>query len=218
MNKKAIILLSGGLDSLVALDIISKECDVVKSLTFDYGQKSAQEEILAAKKIAKEYNIDNEVIELQFLKEITNNALTNEANQNFGELKSVWVPNRNGLFLNIAACYCDSKDIDFIAFGANKEESGSFSDNRNEYVELTNSSFEYSTLKKPIVIAPCSNMNKIDLVNYMIDNNIDFDLIKSCYRNEKETNKKHCGECMSCKLLYNAILNSKKPELIKEVF
>ena len=144
--------------------------------------------------------------------------MTNEANQNFGELKSVLVPNRNGLFLNIAACYCDSKDIDFIAFGANKEESGSFTDNRNEYVELTNSSFEYSTLKKPIVIAPCSNMNKIDLVNYMIDNNIDFDLIKSCYRNEKEMNKKHCGECMSCKLLYNAILNSKKPELIKEVF
>ena len=204
MNKKAIVLLSGGLDSLVALDIVLKEFEVVETLTFDYGQKSAEEERSAAKEIAKKYQINNKVIKLPFLKEITNNALTDDNNSSFNELKSVWVPNRNGLFLNIAACYWDSQDIDVIVFGANKEESGSFSDNKNEYVEICNSSFEYSTLKKPIVLAPCSNMNKIDLVNYMIDNNISFDLIKSCYRNQKELNKKHCSECMSCKLLYNA--------------
>ena len=57
MLKKAIVLLSGGLDSLVALDIVLNEYEVVNSLTFDYGQKSAQEEILAAKKIAKKYNL-----------------------------------------------------------------------------------------------------------------------------------------------------------------
>ena len=215
---KAIILLSGGLDSLVALDIISKKHSVVLALTFNYGQKSFIEEEFAAKEISKIYNIEHKVIDLQFLAEITNNSLTDENKEDFNELKSVWVPNRNGLFLNIAACYCESFDIDYIVFGANKEESGKFSDNKPEYVEISNKSFKYSTLIHPKIIAPCSNMNKIDLVNYMIDNNISFGLIKSCYQNIYKTNKKHCGKCMSCKLLYNALKNSKKPELIKEIF
>ena len=49
-------------------------------------------------------------------------------------------------------------------------------------------------------------VTKIDLVNYMIDNNLDFSLIKSCYQNINNTNKKHCATCMSCKYLYSAIL------------
>lgn len=217
MNK-AVILLSGGLDSLVALDIVSKKYDVMLALTFDYGQKSFLEEESAAKEIAKKYNIEQKTIKLPFLAEITNNSLTQEDKNDFDDLKSVWVSNRNGLFLNIAACYCESFDIDYIVFGANKEESGKFSDNKPEYVEIATKSFKYSTQKHPEVLAPCAGMDKTDLVNYMIDNNISFDLIKSCYQNIKKTNKKHCARCMSCKLLYNAIMNSKKPELIKEIF
>ena len=217
MNK-AVILLSGGLDSLVALDIASRKYDIVLALTFNYGQKSFLEEENSAREISKLYNIKHKTIELPFLAEITNNSLTVEDKTDFSELRSVWVSNRNGLFLNIAACYCESYDIDYIVFGANKEESGKFSDNKPEYVEITNQSFKYSTQKHPEVIAPCCNMNKVDLVNYMIENNISFELIKSCYQNIKNTNKKHCAQCMSCKLLYNAIMNSKKPELIKEIF
>ncbi len=217
MNK-AIVLLSGGLDSLVALDIASKKYEVVLALTFDYGQKSFNEEKKAAKEISKIYNIEQKTIKLPFLAEITNNSLTREEKTDLNDLKSVWVSNRNGLFLNIAACYCESFDIDYIIFGANKEESGKFSDNKPEYVEIATKSFLYSTQKHPQVIAPCCEMDKIDLVNYMIDNNLSFELIKSCYQNINKTDKKHCLECMSCKLLYNAIIKSKKPELAKEIF
>lgn len=217
MNK-GIVLLSGGLDSLVALDIATKEMDIVLALTFDYSQKAVDEEIEATQKICKLYNIEHKIIKLPFLAEITNNALTNDNNKQFNELESVWIPNRNGLFLNIAASYCDSKDIDYIIFGANKEESGSFSDNKPEYINISDKCFEFSTMKHPKIYAPCSDMTKIDLVNYMIDNDISFSLIKSCYRNKNELNKKHCNECMSCKLLYNAIMNSKKKELIGEIF
>lgn len=215
---KGVVLLSGGLDSLVALDIATKKMDIVLALTFDYSQKAFEEEYTAAKKICDLYKIEHKTIKLPFLSEITNNALTNENNKNFNELKSVWIPNRNGLFLNIAASFCDALDIDYIIFGANKEESGSFSDNKPEYIKISDESFKYSTLKHPTIFAPCSDMTKIDLVNYMIDNNIDFSLIKSCYQNKKETNKKHCAKCMSCKLLYNAILNSKNKDLIGEIF
>ena len=56
------------------------------------------------------------------------------------------------------------------------------------------------------------------MINYAIDNKLPLNLIKSCYNSSLLTNKKHCGKCMSCKLLYNAIKESKKPELIKEIF
>ena len=217
MNK-AVVLLSGGLDSFVALDIANKKYNVVLTLTFDYGQKAYKEEALAAKKISERYNIENKIIKLDFLSSITNNSLTDDNKNDFNELKSVWVPNRNGLFLNIAACYCDSEDIDCIIFGANKEEGRDFSDNTRDYIKISNECFKYSTLKHPSIVAPCSDMNKIDMVNYMIDNNLPFDLIKSCYDSKKNTNKKHCLNCMSCKLLYNAIKNSKNPDLIKEIF
>ena len=217
MNK-AVILLSGGLDSFVALDIASKKYDIVLALTFDYGQKAFREEKKASGLICKKYNIEQKNIKLPFLKEITNNSLVCEEKNDYDELKSVWVPNRNGLFLNVAASFCDSLNIDYIVFGANKEESGKFSDNRAEYVDNINECFSFSTLKHPKVIAPCAGMNKIDLVNYMIDNNLSFELIKSCYQNFKNTNKKHCKTCMSCKLLYNAIVNSKKPEIVKDIF
>ena len=102
MNK-AVILLSGGLDSFVALDIAVKNYDVVLALTFDYGQKAFLEEEKAAIEISNKYNIEQKTIQLPFLGEITNNALTDEDNKNLNELTSVWIPNRNGLFLNIAS-------------------------------------------------------------------------------------------------------------------
>lgn len=215
---KAIILLSGGLDSLVALDIAIKKIDNISALFFDYGQKACDEEYVAAYNISKKYSIELIKIKLPFLKEITKNSLVCENENNFNDLKSVWVPNRNGLFINIAASYCDALDCDYIIFGANKEESRDFADNKKGFIEVLNDCLEYSTLKHPKIIAPCADMTKVDLVNYMIDNNLDFDLIKSCYQNFEKTNKKHCCECMSCKLLYNAILNSKNPNLAKEIF
>ena len=214
----AIILLSGGLDSFVSLDIAYKKFDEIFALFFNYGQKAYQEEKDAVEKITKHYQINYKEIELPFLNAITLNALTDKNNNNYSELNSVWIPNRNGLFLNIAGCYCDSLNYDSIVIGVNKEEAGKFSDNKNEFIEVITKSFEYSTMKKPKVIAPCSNMTKVDLVNYMIDNDLDFNLIKSCYQNANVTKKKHCNNCMSCNLLFNAIINSKKPELIKEVF
>lgn len=217
MNKKGIILLSGGLDSLISLDIARKSCDIAQALTFNYGQKAFEDEKEAAEKIAAFYNIPLEIIELPFLKNITTNALTDPKNDNFNDLASVWIPNRNGLFLNIAACYCDKFNYDYIIFGANAQEGAAFSDNTTEYAEISNEFFKYSTQKHPTILAPCIEFDKIQIINYAIDNNLNLNLIKSCY-NKTQGAKKHCGECMSCKHLYNAILKSKKPELIKEIF
>ena len=214
---KGIILLSGGLDSLVSLDIAKKDIDIKLALFFNYGQRAFNEEKQAAFDIAEYYKIKLVFIDLPFLKELSKCPLTG-----FGDdltnLNSVWIPNRNGLFLNIAACYCDKLNYDYIIFGANKEEGRDFPDNTGEYVEIANDFFKFSTMSKPKVYAPCLQFDKIQIINYAIDNNVPLKFLKSCYNSSSNTGKKHCGECLSCKLLKNAIQKSKRPELIEELF
>ena len=218
MTKNAVVLISGGLDSLVSIDIAKKEFNIKFGLNFNYGQKAFVEENEASLEIAKFYNFELKTLELPFLKDITSNALTDANNCNFNDFNSVWIPNRNGLFINIAASYCDKFDIENIIFGANLEEAQNFCDNSDDFIQSINQELYYSTLIKPKVIAPCQNYNKVDIINYSIDNNLPVNLIKSCYNSSKISGAKHCGSCMSCKYLKNAIEKSKNPNLIKEIF
>ena len=119
---KALILLSGGLDSFAALGCFKDKYGIELALTFDYGQKSVIQEIEASKRISDFYGIKHNVITLSWLKEITKTALVAEKEIPTTELgtkesaQKVWVPNRNGLFLNIAACFADSFGFDYIIF------------------------------------------------------------------------------------------------------
>jgi len=217
MKKTGIILLSGGLDSYISLDIAIKQINIKTALTFNYGQKAFEDELFSSKKMCKLYNIKQEIIELPFLKKITKNALTEKKNNNFNDVPSIWIPNRNGLFLNIAACFCDKYKFDYIVFGANKEEARHFPDNSEDFINLADQYLTKATIQKPKVIAPCLQFDKIQIINYAIDNNLDLRIIKSCYDSKKH-NKKHCGMCKSCKLLLEGLKKSKNPELIKDIF
>lgn len=206
---KSIVLLSGGLDSLVSLGLKKDELNVSLALTFDYGQKSAQSEIEASRKICEYYNIEHVVIKLDWLKNITNTSLVSEDEVPTGEelkdanqsMKSVWVPNRNGLFLNIAGSYADSYGFDYILIGANKEEAQTFSDNTQEFIDAINKEFEYSTQKMSKVVAPLINHVKNDIVMLALKAGIPLELTRSCYQG----GEKHCGICESCVRLKNAL-------------
>lgn len=224
---KSIILLSGGLDSLVSLGLAKKEYNIELALTFDYGQKSVEKEIAASKKICGHYNIEHKVIKLDWLKEITQTALVSEkdiplttledlSSDEFVEKSaaSVWVPNRNGAFLNIAAAYADSYGYDYIIFGANKEEGTTFPDNTQEFIDRINSAFEYSTQKQPKAYAPLINLSKNDIVKSAIEHNIPLELTRSCY----STKDKHCGFCESCVRLKRALVENNCENIIKVLF
>lgn len=206
---KSIILLSGGLDSLVSLGLKINELNITTALTFDYGQKSAAKEIEASKKICEYYKIDHKVIKLDFLKEITRTALVSDNEVPTGKeledetqsAKAVWVPNRNGLFLNIAGSFAESYDFDYILIGANKEEGQTFPDNTQEFINSVNQEFEYSTMTKTKVVAPLINCNKNDIVMLALKNNIPLELTMSCYQG----GDKNCGICESCTRLKNAL-------------
>lgn len=213
---RGIILLSGGLDSLVSLGL--GEYSVELALTFDYGQKSAKYEIDASKKICDFYNIKHKVIKLDWLKNITHTALVADVDLpdkiDENSAKNVWVPNRNGLFLNIAGCFADGEDYDYILIGANKEEAGTFSDNTQIFVDRVNAEFEYSTNKRPKVVAPLINYDKNDIVKLALKNNIPLNLVKSCYAG----GEKHCGKCESCIRLKNALMFNHADKYIEELF
>ena len=219
---KSIILLSGGLDSLVSLGLTKKELNVTLALTFDYGQKSAKDEIEASAKICDYYNVEHKVIKLDFLKEITNTALVSEDKLPSGDdlkdevqsAKSVWVPNRNGLFLNIAGCYADSYNFDNIIIGANKEEAQTFSDNSKEFVDAVNEEFKYSTMNKAKVVAPLLNSDKNDIVMLALSNDIPLELTMSCYMGGSG----HCGICESCVRLKHALEANNAQDYIKKIF
>ncbi len=220
MVKSAVILLSGGLDSLVSLGLEKQKYDKMLALTFDYGQKAVQPEISASQAICEYYNISHKVITLEWLKEITHTSLVSEASvptdiKDYKEsMKAVWVPNRNGLFLNIAASFADSRHYDDIIIGANKEEAETFSDNTEEFIDRVNAEFEFSTLKKPRVIAPLIDCTKNDIVEKALENKIPLELVKSCYLG----GDKNCGECESCKRLKNALLYNAAEDYIEKLF
>ncbi len=219
---KSIILLSGGLDSLVSLGLTKEELNVTLALTFDYGQKSASKEIEAAAKICEYYGVEHKIIKLDFLREITKTALVSSEEVPAGKAlenednsaKSVWVPNRNGLFLNIAASYADSFGFENIIIGANKEEAKTFSDNSAKFIDSVNKEFEYSTQVHPKVVAPLINYNKNDIVMLALSKNIPLELTMSCYQSRDG----HCGVCESCTRLKHALENNHADEYIKQLF
>ena len=221
MNK-SIILLSGGLDSLVSLGLVKDKLNIELALTFDYGQKSKEKEIDAAKEIAKFYNLKLEVIKLDFLKNITKTSLVStDKIPNFEKInnkeetaKAVWVPNRNGLFLNIAGSYADADKYTHIIIGANKEEAQTFSDNTESFIDSINKELETSTQNHPTVVAPLINYNKNDIVKLALDYKIPLELTMSCY----DSTYGHCGKCESCQRLYRALEHNKDTYYKKVLF
>lgn len=219
---KTIVLLSGGLDSLVSLGLCKDEYNVILALTFDYGQKSAKEEIETSAKICEYYKIQHKVIKLDWLKEITHTALVSDSDIPTGEglndedssAKAVWVPNRNGLFLNIAGSFADAENFTHIILGANKEEGATFPDNTQEFADRVTAEFEFSTRVQPKVLVPLINFDKNDIVRKALEKNLPLELVKSCYKG----GDKHCGECESCVRLKRALEYNRDTHFIKLLF
>lgn len=221
----AIVLLSGGLDSVVSVSYIINKLNYnnIFALFFDYGQNTAKQELNAAKNICRFYNIVLKEIKLDFLSELTEKKpapCINEIELDNVELclntaKSVWVPNRNALFLNIAASYCDKYNIKNIVIGINKEEGQTFSDNKVEFIDIQNKVFEYSTQCHPKIIAPMANYTKEQIVETGLSLNVPLKFIFSCYNSKSQ---KHCGKCESCKRLMRALKSNNQESIINQIF
>lgn len=228
-SKSAVVLLSGGLDSFVSLASIRESVDVKLALFFDYGQRAVKQEANAVKYIAKYYNISYKTITLGWLKDITFTSLVNreetlpfydqdKLNEDISVMeasaKSVWVPNRNGVILNIAAAFADSYSFDYVVFGANKEEATTFPDNSIKFVKSITDSFSFSTSNKVELIAPLAFKTKQEIVDIASSLDVPLQLVWSCYSDLDH----HCGECESCNRLKRALINNNKLQLWENLF
>lgn len=223
----AVILLSGGLDCTVALAAVRNNYDEMLALTFDYGQKSVKEEIKSAAVISEYYKIRHKTIVIDWLKKISSSSLTSDENivqitkdeldnrdVTQKSADSVWIPNRNALFVNIAACFAESLNYNTIIIGANKEEGATFKDNTPEFVESINIALKYSANNNIKLIAPLINMNKKEIVEICNNLKVPLNLIYSCYI----SGDKHCGKCESCLRLKRALELNNRHDIIKEIF
>ena len=205
----SIVLLSSGLDSAVAFKMALDAYGVDLALTFDYGQRAAEKEIESARKICERYGVRHVVINVPWLEDVTCTALVNRGETvptptetELDEIKgkaletahAVWVPNRNGAFINIAGSFADALKVDKIVCGFNAEEGATFPDNTPEFVEAINNSLFYSTENHATVVAPVIDLDKVGIIRKGADIDAPLDLSWSCYF----SGEKPCGKCESC--------------------
>ncbi|MDO5824573.1 7-cyano-7-deazaguanine synthase QueC [Methanobrevibacter sp.] len=204
--KKAISVLSGGLDCTVATSIFSKNYEI-HAITFNYGQKAFKRELQASKEICKNMNWTHEVIDLSWLGQISNSSLntckdipeltvedlddTEKSEESAG---NVWVPARNTVFTSIALSYAESMGADVIIVGWNGEEGETFPDNSKGYLEKFNELIEEGSPENIKIEAPLIDLNKEEIVELGVEYGAPMELSYSCYKGKD----KQCGVCESC--------------------
>lgn len=205
---KSVVCLSAGLDSTVNLYAARKLTKVVSAVTFNYGQKAAAKEIACAHELCKKLDIPHKVIELPWFKDLGESSLTSDKQavptgkdvgidnhkKSVETAKAVWVPNRNGIFLNIAAGIAESLKADLIVPGFNLEEASTFPDNSEGFMRSLDASLAFSTANKVRVHCYTVSLSKPEIVRAGMSLEVPFDKIWPCYF----ARDKWCGECESC--------------------
>ncbi|NBT58511.1 7-cyano-7-deazaguanine synthase QueC [bacterium] len=220
----AVALLSSGLDSSVAVAMAMKQGYELKlALTFDYGQKAAPKELEHAGQLARYWNIPHHTLELSFfsskagsslLRTSETRALPHLSLADLDDLhasrksaKSVWVPNRNGVFIEIAACFAEQLDASYLIVGFNREEAATFPDNSKAYRESLNQALAFSTSNQVKVISPTESLDKTEIVRHALELQLPLELFWSCY----QTGALMCGVCESCMRLKRAFKKNEVP-------
>ncbi len=208
MSLTFISLLSGGLDSAVATYSAHRELGSGEALFCDYGQKALKRELQAARRLTGYLGMPLQVVKLPFLAEVTQTSLVmndkvipqikatqlDDRSETEKSAQEVWVPNRNGLFLNIAAALAEGKGLSHIVVGFNSEEAVTFPDNSANFLNKAEEFFGYSTQKGLKVLAPTLSCNKFEIVQLGMKLEVPFKEVWSCYHGHK----KQCGQCESC--------------------
>ncbi len=205
---RAVVLLSGGLDSTTALAIALSEGCEVHALTVDYRQRH-RKEIGAAKKVANRFRVAHKVLTID-LTQIGGSALTDRAigvpeKRSLEEIgrgiPPTYVPARNTILLGLALAYAETIDAGEIFIAANFLDASGYPDCRPEFYEAFQEVARLGTKRgvegRPIrVRTPLIRMTKADIVRKGKELGVPFELTWSCYHGRA----KACGVCDSCQL------------------
>lgn len=206
--KKAIVLLSGGLDSTTALYFAkSQGFDELYAITFLYGQKH-DKELKSAQAVAKTVGVKEHKIVNLLLNQWHGCSLTDpdmdvkDGNAERQDIPDTYVPARNMVFLSVAASWADALDITDIFIGVSEVDYSGYVDCREEFIKAMEQAVNLGTVlgaekKQHITIhAPFMHMTKADEVKLVERLGVYFGLTWTCYRG----GDKPCGTCDSCLL------------------
>jgi 7-cyano-7-deazaguanine synthase len=205
---KSVVLLSGGLDSATNLYKAHQETEVLLALTFDYGQKAAAKEIQAAHRLCQSIGIPHKVIAIPWVREFGKSSLIDPKRaipqgddvlidnyqQSLKTAAAVWVPNRNGIMLNIGAGFAEALLADFVIPGFNIEEAQTFPDNTAAFLDAMTQSLSFSTSNQVRAHCYTADLNKTKMVALAKSLVLPFELLWPCYFDQEYW----CGICESC--------------------
>jgi 7-cyano-7-deazaguanine synthase len=208
----SVVLLSGGLDSAVNLKRALDETGVILALTFDYRQRAAAREAAAAAFMCRQLDVAHRLIDLGWLREVCPPALVDphapvpevgpdQLDDRPVTAEAVWVPNRNGLFVNIAAAFAEGLEADTVVAGFNAEEAATFPDNSADFVAAANAALQRSTRTGVRLLSYTQDLGKADIVRLGRQIDAPLPAIWSCYLGGRD----HCGRCESCARLERAL-------------
>ncbi len=206
-NKRAVVLLSGGLDSMVSLAKADTEMEIRLVIFVNYGQRALERERVAAVGAASFYGLPYREVDIDWLKDLAPKGMRDDASSGDvspGDLKSldaVWIPNRNGLFLNLAAAFAEAYDCEYVVTGFNRDEAVEFPDNRPEYVACVNKGLEDSTRNRVQVVSFTQDLGKGEIIALGVGLGAPLSAIWSCY----DGGELMCGCCASCAHLKRAL-------------
>jgi 7-cyano-7-deazaguanine synthase len=205
--KRAVILLSGGLDSATVLAIARSEGRECHALSIIYGQRHVVE-LEAARRVAGAMGVAEHVVHSLDLRVFGASALTSEIavpKDAVGApgIPVTYVPARNTIFLALALGYAEAREAQEIWLGVNEVDSSGYPDCRPEFIEAfqqvilkgTRSGVEHG---EPLLVAPLLHLTKAEIIRRGVALGVDYGLTHSCY--DPNSDGRACGHCDSCLL------------------
>jgi 7-cyano-7-deazaguanine synthase len=208
--KKAVVLVSGGLDSATALAMAAEEGFETCAITFRYGQRHGVELEAAKQVIAAAGVADHVEIEID-LRRIGGSALTDDIDvpkaRDIAEMSEgipvTYVPARNTVFLSFALAWAEVLEADHIFIGVNSLDYSGYPDCRPEYIEAYEAMANLATKRgvegeRLSIHTPLIALTKAEIISKGIELGVDYGLTRSCY--DPSSGGEACGECDSCQL------------------
>lgn len=210
INKPAIVLVSGGLDSAVSLAVAKSEGFACHALSFDYGQRH-RHELAAASRVAAQVGAIEHRTVLVDLRAIGGSALTADIavpkgrtdHQIASGIPITYVPARNMIFLSIAIAYAEVVGAEHVFIGVNAVDYSGYPDCRRPFIDAIERAAMLGTKAgvkgaKLSIRAPLEEMSKAEIIRLGASFGVDFALTSSCY--DPSPNGAACGRCDSCQI------------------